>query len=993
MALRCPGKRRGSWRALDGAGGDSRDVIPRPRLDRLLAASQVSLIEAPGGYGKSTAAMQLATSLDVTVIRAQLAEDVGAGALLATLAAAARRAGVPTIAAAFDADDPDGTLETLVERLAAVERPVVIIIDEVQRADAAAAHWLAQLALGLPASIRLVISGRRLGPELAALAVELGTSIVDIDALRFDADEVAAVLASGWARSPTPHDVAEARARTDGWPAAVTLLAAHHRAAADGLVGTDGAAVLQSMMDDLVAAASPATQELLGSLVELRLLSAPILAVVGGHGALDRLLDAGLPIRFRADGWGELPDPIRDALLPRPLPIAVRRDIAARYARRGELAEAMGLLLRAGDPDGVAELLTTQSRDRLRAGGLELVEAVLDHLPDEVIAAAPTLLVELIRAAERRTRLRGALMERAGRVLPDPSAEQRAVAVEAALDVARAGDLEAGIARVDDVLAAAAPAEVATRGRAHHVRALCRLVQDTAGNIRDVSDELERAIGLLDAAGERDWLAEAHQVLGYGCYRTLGALEPAADHLGKALALRPAPDAARAGTLTFVSQVLSQQARFEEAAVAIREAATIGRRLGDDRTIAYAAWSAADLACQRRDSVAMGLALQAVEAHPGGWFDQLAGTEFLAHAAEMHAALGDEVAARAILARAMERADGSAIPDAALAAQVRVEVTFGDPARALPLLDALEADSATAHRDRWLALLYRAVCQARMGDSAGARDLLDRSRRAASEAGDPDRPDRREPELVGMIGAPSLATTPVQGVAIFLLGRFALERDGVDASPPPGRPTTLVKLLALSRTLTVDGAIDELWPDADLDVGRARLRNLLNRVRAACGEVVLRQEAALTLAPDVIVDADRFEQEATAALAAPVDTRVGLCRAALAWSAGELLPADRYADWASIPRERIRRRQLALLDLVAQDAIAREDLDEAGRILDLAITTDPMEEERYVRLARALLAQGRSRRATRVVDQALAICADLGVDPGDELLQLRSELR
>ncbi|MCY7418559.1 MAG: hypothetical protein LH650_08710 [Chloroflexi bacterium] len=967
-------------------------MIPRPRLDRRLAASSVSLIEAPGGYGKSTAAAQLAISLDVTVIRAQLAEEVGTGALVATLAAAVRRAGVPTITAAFDADDPAGALEALVERLAGVERPVLIIIDDVQRADAEAAHWLAQLALGLPTGMRLVIAGRRLGPELAALASELGTPIVGIDALRFDADEVAAVLASGWARSPTPKDIAEVHARTDGWPAAVSLLAARHRAPTDRLVGTDGAAVLQSMMDDLVAAASPATQELLGSLVELRLLSAPVLAVVGGYGALDRLLDAGLPIRFRADGWRELPDPIRDALLPRPLPIAVRRDIAARYARRGELAEAMGLLLRAGDHDGVVELLTTQSRDRLRAGGLELVEAVLDQLQDEVIAAAPTLLVELVRAAERRTRLRSTLIERAVRILPDASPEQRAMAVEAALDVARAGDLEAGIAGVDGVLAAAAPAEVATRGRAHHVRALCRLVMDTAGNIRDVADELERAIGLLNAAGERDWLAEAHQVLGYGCYMTLGALEPAADHLGKALALRPAPDAARAGTLTFVSQVLSQQARFEEAAVAIREATTIGRRLGDDRTIAYAAWSAADLACQRRDGVAMGLALEEVVAHPGGWFDQFAGTEFLAHAAEMHAALGGEVAARTILARAMERADGSALPDAALGAQVRVEVTFGDPMRALPLLDALEADSATAHRDRWLALLYRAVCQARMGDSAGARDLLDRSRRAASEAGDPDRADRREPELVAIVTPTSVVEPPVQGIAVILLGRFAVERNGVDASPPPGRPSTLVKMLALGGTLTVDLVIDELWPDADIEVGRARLRNLLNRIRVACGDLIIRHDSALELASGAIVDAHRFERAASAALAAPRDARIGLGRAALAWSAGELLPTDRYADWASIPRERIRRRQLALLDLVAQDAITRGDLDEAGRILDIAITTDPMEEERYVRLARAFLAQGRSRRARRVVDQALAICADLAVEPGEELEVLLAEL-
>ncbi len=46
------------------------------------------------------------------------------------------------------------------------------------------------------------------------------------------------------------------------------------------------------------------------------------------------------------------------------------------------------------------------------------------------------------------------------------------------------------------------------------------------------------------------------------------------------------------------------------------------------------------------------------------------------------------------------------------------------------------------------------------------------------------------------------------------------------------------------------------------------------------------------------------------------------------------LPADRYADWAAVPRERLPRRHLPLLDLVAEDAIARGDLDEATSLLD-----------------------------------------------------------
>jgi DNA-binding SARP family transcriptional activator len=76
---------------------------------------------------------------------------------------------------------------------------------------------------------------------------------------------------------------------------------------------------------------------------------------------------------------------------------------------------------------------------------------------------------------------------------------------------------------------------------------------------------------------------------------------------------------------------------------------------------------------------------------------------------------------------------------------------------------------------------------------------------------------------------------------------------------------------------------------------------------------------------------------------------------------------------------------LSLLDLVAEDAFARGDLDEAGRLLDAAIATDPLEEQRYVRLSQALIAQGRSSRARRVLDHALAVAADLDVEPSAEL--------
>ena len=143
--------------------------------------------------------------------------------------------------------------------------------------------------------------------------------------------------------------------------------------------------------------------------------------------------------------------------------------------------------------------------------------------------------------------------------------------------------------------------------------------------------------------------------------------------------------------------------------------------------------------------------------------------------------------------------------------------------------------------------------------------------------------ERLEPLLVeGGVSAADLTATRLQ-----ILGGFRLVVGGEDRTPQPGHPTTLVKVLALRSTVTVDGAIDLLWPDADLAVGRTRLRNTLHRLKDRSGSIVVRDGETLRLAAGVAVDAGAH---------------------ALALYTGDLLPGDLYEDWAAVPRERLQRR-------------------------------------------------------------------------------------
>src|SRR5262249_3463771 len=149
---------------------------------------------------------------------------------------------------------------------------------------------------------------------------------------------------------------------------------------------------------------------------------------------------------------------------------------------------------------------------------------------------------------------------------------------------------------------------------------------------------------------------------------------------------------------------------------------------------------------------------------------------------------------------------------------------------------------------------------------------------------------------------------------IRLLGGFAVSVGGRASMPPPGRPAALVKLLAVvGAAVPLGEAIEVLWPETDEDVGRARLRNVLSRIRGACGDIIARTDRGLRLGSGMDVDGAAFERGAGAALAAARRNAAEaepLVRQALARYAGELLPEDRYEEFTAGPRERLSALRL-----------------------------------------------------------------------------------
>ena len=969
--------------------------VPRRRLVQALEGASIGLVEAGGGYGKSVLASELRRQLSVASAVCELVRDTEAPEqLLGALRRGLRRGGLSDLASAVSAASP----EELAETLDRTSEPLLLVVEEVQHARGPAAELLGALARDLDQRHRLLLVGRRLDPSVSRLR-DVGAAYLGAGELAFDDDELRELLLKALGRPPEGSEVLELRRIAAGWPAASVLVAGRLRGQALATPQRPSAP-LAALLDELLAPLTADERERVCRLGYPPLLSADVASACAGPGALELMLETGLPMRARGPAWTELPDPVREELAARTsLSVEAARATATTYADVGELDTALALLGRVDDSFGTAQLLAERRWQELAALELAELRAILGTLPSAALARHPFALVQVARLAEQRHEFeyRSEVLTLALGLVEDP-AERREV--EAELAETRAS-LDPGDSSEQDaaaILAAAGHDERRTRARALAALGRVGAWRGDPASMRRAEALLGEAVALSRLAGEPEWAARTLVGLGYRVAFARGELDVAVKHLKAALALLPEPSGERAGVATFAADVLAYVGSFDEASAVLDEAAAIGRNLSDDRVIAYAAWTGATVASLRGDRASTIERIRTVELHPGEWFEHPTGAEFLAAASLALARVGARSEAAAYSRRACERAEAVGYPEIAWLAEGAVAARWGDPAVAEERLRLFAESPEQAPRDEWRTLLFRALAATRAGGQA-AGELAARAYEAAEGLGRPDLPELQEPDVAGVVGPLAVAAGSRAAAAgahsahafvITLLGGFEVTADGRRLRPPSGRPSTLVKVLALAPgPLTTDEAIEVLWPEIDEPTGRQRLRNLLNRLRSSCGSLVHRETETLALATNTEIDTRRFETAAREAVAAR-EARAGLARAALAHYPGDLLPADRYEQWAVAPRERLRRRYLELLELLVDDAVDRGELDEAIRLLERLQEAEPLDEEPYLRAAELLLFQGRRGSARSFVERAVAVCDELGLKPSARVQRLRA---
>jgi DNA-binding SARP family transcriptional activator len=259
--------------------------------------------------------------------------------------------------------------------------------------------------------------------------------------------------------------------------------------------------------------------------------------------------------------------------------------------------------------------------------------------------------------------------------------------------------------------------------------------------------------------------------------------------------------------------------------------------------------------------------------------------------------------------------------------------------------------------------------------------------------------------------SPSAGTSagePGAALRIRLLGGFRVEvgdRIIVDSEWRLQKSRALVKLLALTprHRFGRDEVLERLWPEVEPEAALNSLYYALHTARGAlvrgapCGtarSTSLLQLAGgvLALAPSesVSVDVEVFEAAATAAQRSN-DPRA--YRLAFDLYAGELLPEDRYEDWATRPRERLRDIQLQLLSELARVHQEREEYPEAIGALSRLVSEEPTHEEARASLMRMYAAAGQRQQALRHYARLrTALREELDDEPGATTQRLYAQI-
>lgn len=222
------------------------ETIPRARVRRLLDATRdhpLTLVCAPAGYGKTFALAEWCETLDAARAWITLGrEDNDPQRMCAHVLAALDQLWPAAMWPAQEAlqggsDLPETVVPLVADAIARElgEHGLVVVLDGYERISAAACHDLVTALIdALPAGARIVVASRT-RPPLRLARRRAARDVADLGPveLAFDNEETERLLNRSLRLRLAPGQVEAIRARVEGWPAGLSLVASMLRSDPD----------------------------------------------------------------------------------------------------------------------------------------------------------------------------------------------------------------------------------------------------------------------------------------------------------------------------------------------------------------------------------------------------------------------------------------------------------------------------------------------------------------------------------------------------------------------------------------------------------------------------------------------------------------------------------------------------------------------------------------------------------------------------------------
>jgi LuxR family maltose regulon positive regulatory protein len=416
-------------------------MVARPRLrEHLRGADQaaLTLVSAPAGFGKTTLLTEWLTAAPADGRAAawvSLDQRDNDPALFWTYLVAALNRAAPEIGGdalvLLQSPQPpmDAMLATLLNDLSAVPHDLVLVLDDYHLIEAGdVREGVAFLLEHLPPQVHVVIATRA-DPALPLARLRARGELVEIRAadLRFTRAEAAAYLNDATGLNLPPGDVAALEGRTEGWIAALQLVALSLQGRSDTAAfiaefAGDDRYIVDYLAEEVLQRLPEGVRGfLLETSVLSRLTGSLCDAVTGQDGgkAMLEALDRGnlfvVPLDDRRH-WYRYHHLFADVLRARLLdeqPGRARelhRRASDWYERSGNRSEAIEHALTSEDFERAAGLIELAVPDMARSRQEATLRRWLEALPNEVFSVRPVLSIGYVGMLMLRGEVEGVEM-------------------------------------------------------------------------------------------------------------------------------------------------------------------------------------------------------------------------------------------------------------------------------------------------------------------------------------------------------------------------------------------------------------------------------------------------------------------------------------------------------------------------------------------------------------------------------------------------------